>query len=901
MADKRPDQLPDATAGVKYVHAVNKDDLTDGPNGTSQRVVVNPDNVTVGNIPLKQSSGFEDSAMSEDASDITSTKPITAPEITTGVASLNLGNAISMKVGGENVYYRDGADGSIHGSVFHDVGDILPKARVRGAFHDQEVQQADKTDSLVNPTFTITPTTNDQILDFTLEAAVTQTNVTITVIKAGVTFYKNNIGTLDADIETQVSLIAAGVPVDVFAGQAYEITFDSPDGDVTLKGTLTGTVPFYALSWYEFEFQDLITADLPINEETLISGFSTAASQEPTATDTPIRIEFGVAQGTGSDPLEIDATGLIKCNQSGTYFIQVYVQYGRTTSAGACDLFFAAFVNGVQTGNSSHARLDDGDTLIPSRARSNITLTAGDELEFLLTRDSAGINNGGLFDGSPNAIGWQDSVCASIVMSRLVGNAATLQSDGDVVGPGSSIVNEIATYANSTGKEIRSNSEITAITGAIRRAIANQDLFLIENGTGAIRIGSTVDNEGIKVNDNVVTVDLYEFSNGEIGKTTGDFRFTLTTSGAEFEFVSPTEANVDIDCEDATYAGMSFSEQGVHKGGVGFRLNQITLQPNNWYEDNGNDRGIQIDLATNQTHVEGIKHWIDGIARVIQPQNGEDLMLRQASGNKIFLGQSHYIDSDEQVNLFPLASATDAALIVAGPTTIQVAPMNDTQLNDQLAGTGADYGKIAFRVSDKKLVYADDSGWHDVGGSSKKRSLDWVIGGDTIGISLVPGDNDTPKTAITNMPMIHYSVDGAARTPSPDYNQSTSTYTLPADAPAGMYSLGFHSRAVLQGNYTGSIDLISEILIWMSINGSDWGNTVSGITPTPNPLNPFAAANLFGDSFSSTSNAYLEPGDTITFFHSSLFSNSFSHNPSHLWFTDESYFRLMFIGEGGHR
>lgn len=38
MADKRPDQLPDATAGKKYVHAVNVDDTTDSPQGTSQRV-----------------------------------------------------------------------------------------------------------------------------------------------------------------------------------------------------------------------------------------------------------------------------------------------------------------------------------------------------------------------------------------------------------------------------------------------------------------------------------------------------------------------------------------------------------------------------------------------------------------------------------------------------------------------------------------------------------------------------------------------------------------------------------------------------------------------------------------------------------------------------------------------
>ncbi len=40
MADTRPDQLPDATDGVKYAHVVNVDDLTDGASGTSQRIAL---------------------------------------------------------------------------------------------------------------------------------------------------------------------------------------------------------------------------------------------------------------------------------------------------------------------------------------------------------------------------------------------------------------------------------------------------------------------------------------------------------------------------------------------------------------------------------------------------------------------------------------------------------------------------------------------------------------------------------------------------------------------------------------------------------------------------------------------------------------------------------------------
>lgn len=42
MAVTRPDQQPNATAGIKYAHVVNVDDLTDGPAGTSQRVDLSP-------------------------------------------------------------------------------------------------------------------------------------------------------------------------------------------------------------------------------------------------------------------------------------------------------------------------------------------------------------------------------------------------------------------------------------------------------------------------------------------------------------------------------------------------------------------------------------------------------------------------------------------------------------------------------------------------------------------------------------------------------------------------------------------------------------------------------------------------------------------------------------------
>lgn len=174
-------------------------------------------------------------------------------------------------------------------------------------------------------------------------------------------------------------------------------------------------------------------AIVPITRDTLITQFSTAISQEPSSLDTPIRIEFGPAFGTAIDPVELDATGLFTVNVTGSYFIKTIVHYGRTTSAGAVELFFRLLINGVQLGNSAFSRLDDDDTVMPSSNESFIFFTAGDTFEFELIRDSSngGINNGGLFQGDPSTGGWSNSQTAAIAISRFVGNSAVIPDDSE--------------------------------------------------------------------------------------------------------------------------------------------------------------------------------------------------------------------------------------------------------------------------------------------------------------------------------------------------------------------------------------------------------------------------------------------------------------------------------------
>lgn len=60
---------------------------------------------------------------------------------------------------------------------------------------------------------------------------------------------------------------------------------------------------------------------------------------------------------------------------------------------------------------------------------------------------------------------------------------------GDVFGPANSTVDEIATYDDATGKILKSNSDITALDGDISRSTVDDDLKIIQNGTGSVQFG----------------------------------------------------------------------------------------------------------------------------------------------------------------------------------------------------------------------------------------------------------------------------------------------------------------------------------------------------------------------------------------------------------------------------
>ena len=155
--------------------------------------------------------------------------------------------------------------------------------------------------------------------------------------------------------------------------------------------------------------------DVPASVEVL-RAFS-MSSQNPSGTDNPLKIEFGAAQGSGSDPVQLSSSGDITINEDRQYDFKATFQYARTAAGGVSFLFSRVLLNGVQQGNSILVKLDNANVNMPAQIEFTGDLVATDVVTFEIFRDSQGNNSGGLFTDTPT-LSWNDSPSATIVVTR---------------------------------------------------------------------------------------------------------------------------------------------------------------------------------------------------------------------------------------------------------------------------------------------------------------------------------------------------------------------------------------------------------------------------------------------------------------------------------------------------
>lgn len=146
---------------------------------------------------------------------------------------------------------------------------------------------------------------------------------------------------------------------------------------------------------------------------------ASTAIQAPTAVDTPLQLTFGAAQGSASDPVMVNAAGLVTFNQAGNYAARVKLQCGRTGSSGTSILLSRLLLNGAQLGSAAAVKMTQTDATTPTESRVALNVTAGQTFAAQIMRDSAGSNFGGVYPHAATVTAWGTAPSALLVISRL--------------------------------------------------------------------------------------------------------------------------------------------------------------------------------------------------------------------------------------------------------------------------------------------------------------------------------------------------------------------------------------------------------------------------------------------------------------------------------------------------
>lgn len=165
-------------------------------------------------------------------------------------------------------------------------------------------------------------------------------------------------------------------------------------------------------------------ADAPIYaaagvKEVEVLRVASTVAQAPTATDTPLQLTFGAATGAPTDPVMINAAGLVTFNQAGNYAVRVKLQCGRTGATGTSILLSRLVLGGAQLGSAACVKLTQTDATTPTDSRVVMNPTAGQTLQVQIMRDSAGSNFGGVYPQTATVAAWGVAPSSLLVISRL--------------------------------------------------------------------------------------------------------------------------------------------------------------------------------------------------------------------------------------------------------------------------------------------------------------------------------------------------------------------------------------------------------------------------------------------------------------------------------------------------
>lgn len=431
-------------------------------------------------IPLATSNGIlGNSSMTEDETQITSTKPIQVPD----GGALKVGATLDIFTSGEEIGFQDLVSGEKVNSPYRTytiAGGTAEAINVnRRAPSMWEILQPTDTDTL-----TLTGANTQEASFTTLDPAyVAGYRIRGTAGKPRIQlltedFDGNDVEILDTlgqgieldfangDADGQISFFVGlgGGSIPTYelgfrTGQVTKIILSSADGNsVTFKGLNnpdpanfllyfqadrssrfidvlypvddTSVDNFKTLSAFEID-QRIADSANSVQIETLFTGRSVALAQNPTGLDIPLQVEFGPAQLGVTDPVQLNLDGSITANEANVYSFNITLPAGRTGAAGVSFLYGRALINGVQGGSSVLIELDNANVIIPMQFSLDVPMEIADVLTVEVLRDSSGNDSGGLVSGDPVLVGWNNSASAAVTVTRMI----PVSTDIPPVGP----------------------------------------------------------------------------------------------------------------------------------------------------------------------------------------------------------------------------------------------------------------------------------------------------------------------------------------------------------------------------------------------------------------------------------------------------------------------------------
>ncbi|HCI4149852.1 TPA: hypothetical protein NO423_004116 [Salmonella enterica subsp. enterica serovar Infantis] len=146
---------------------------------------------------------------------------------------------------------------------------------------------------------------------------------------------------------------------------------------------------------------------------------SSTVAQAPTVVDTALQLTFGAAQGTASNPVMINAAGLVTFNKAGNYAVRIKLQQGRTGSTGTSILLPRILLNGAQYGFPAAVKMENPNVIAVTESRVVLDVTAGATFSVQIMRDSSGNNSGGVVPQAATVTAWGTAPSTLLVISHL--------------------------------------------------------------------------------------------------------------------------------------------------------------------------------------------------------------------------------------------------------------------------------------------------------------------------------------------------------------------------------------------------------------------------------------------------------------------------------------------------